>query len=621
MFFSSHVHIFQFTRDRVADRRTSHSPLNFIVLANQLDTRVETSLDIRLELIQPPRDINKLRMHKSHLYKAKNQAQSDDTSLDPDTVEVRAVVFCAEALKNRATQTRDPEKEAQAMSYVRALVEANEDSPTPSPPNPGTYLANKLEAVQTPCTLCIGREYKRLTRGPQKTKAKSKGKSKATGSHPDKANSTETDGQEPDKVESEQMNKEVSRASHRIVTMQVKTQALVDWQLPTSQTTDSAAQLMRAPPAPLPHSDSDNESSDADGKKKKKLPLPPVDEGTIAVDMALRICCYGRHIGENEGYWSVARIELCIRLTLTSLIFALVDHQRKVVGLTITDPFNINDNHKEKKNKDDDKNKKIQSPKPVIQTQGLPGEGVFPQQPGTSVFPQQPSASVVQPQLLQSRSAPNLSAMPQDFNFQQVYQTFIYNYSTPPELNNIPNNFPPVPATIAPNRSRAASPSAAGNPAKRQRAKGNDWRVPNNLMMTPIPSEPARPKQQTATFNFHTLDGANFNNMNHAHLDGNVNAGGHLSGGVHAGNFPGMEERPTYPGYCQNPSTSGMRQLQTGKYPIANNEITAPHSSYRYFFLYLFEYLTNDWAFWRVNNSCLQLDILNMFFLGSLHCM
>lgn len=462
-----------------------------------METRVETALDTRLVLVEPPGHVKRLRINKTHLYKAKNQAQSDDTSLAPDTVEVRAVVFCASSLKNPVTKTRDPEKEAQAMNYARALSEAKGgESPTLSS-SALSALAVNVEPIHTPCKLCIGREIKRLTRGPQTPKAKLKTKSEAT------------DGHDPSKVESEGMNDEVSKASRRMVTMQVKTQAVVDWQLPPSQTVDSAAQLLRAPPAPLPPS-SDDENLDVDSKKKKKLPLPPVDEGTIAVDMALRICCYGRHKNENEGYWSVAPAECCIQLTMTSVIFTMTDYLRKVVGQTMTVPLNINDSHKDKKyKKDDDKNKKAPPPKPVIETQGLPGEGVFPQQPSSSPF---------QPQLTQSRSAPNLSSAPQDFNFQQIHPTN-YTSPTPPEYNNFPNINYSVPATMTPNRSRAASPSAPTNPAKRQRAHGNDWRIPSSLVMTPVPSEPARPVQHAPMYNLHFTHTTNFNGMNSSDIN------------------------------------------------------------------------------------------------------
>ena len=463
--------------------------------ANGIETRVETALDTRVVLVQPPGNIKRLRMHPTHLYKAKNQAQSDDTSLDADTVEVRALVFGASSLKNPVTKTRDPEKEAQAMNYARTLSEATGGESALQSSSALSALAVNVEPIHTPCKLCIGREMKRLTRGPQIPKAKLKAKSKAT--------------DDPGKDESEGTNDEVSKAARRMVTMQVKTQAVVDWQLPPSQTVDSAAQLLRAPPAPLPPS-SDDENLEGDSKRKKKLPLPPVNEGTIAVDMALRICCYCRHKNEPEGYWSVAAAECCIWLTTTSVIFTMTDHLRKVVGQTMSVPLNINDSHKDKKyKKDDDKNKKAPPTKPVIETQGLPGEGVFPQQPSTSL---------VQPQLTQSRSAPNLSSAPQDFNFQQIHPT-MYTSPTPPEYNNFPNINYPVPATMTPNRSRAASPSAPTNPAKRQRARGNDWRIPNNLVMTPVPSEPVPPVQHAPMYNLHFTPTTNFNGMNSSDIN------------------------------------------------------------------------------------------------------
>ena len=563
-----------------------------------METRVETALDIRLVLIDPPSHINKLRMNKSHLYKAKSQAQSDDTSLASDTVEVRAVVFRAYALKNLVTQIRDPEKEAQAMNCARTLVEANEEESRSPSPSTSSEPTHKLEPIRTPCRTCINREKKRLNRGPQTPKAKSKAKSKAkteaktevTDGDVDEANSKDTDGQNPGKVESEEIGSEVSRASRRMVTMQVKAQALVDWQLPPSQSTGSAAQLMRAPVPPLPPSEDDDEELDGDGKKKKKLPIPPVDEGTIAVDMALRICCYCRHKNEDEGYWSVARIEPCIWLTLASIVFTLIDHHGKVVGLTITDPININDSHKDKKNKkENDKDKRTPPPKPVIQTQGLPGEGVFPQQPGTFVF---------QPQLPQSRSAPNLSAAPQGFHSRQLHQAmFNYVTQTPPEgttegtserppegtserspegiSERTPEVFsegtvPPEPlssvlATMTPNRSRPASPSAPTNPAKRQRAQGSDRRVPNNLVMTPLPSEAISAAQDTATITSHSPNSVSAYGSNNTPF-------GHLN----TDNFPTMAARRTNPAHRHSPSASVMRQNQAGKYSIANSGITAP---------------------------------------------
>ena len=523
-------------------------------------------------------------MNKSHLYKAKSQAQSDDTSLDSDTVEVRAVVFRAYALKNLGTQTRDPEKEAQAMNCARTLVEANEEESRSRSPSTSSESTHNLEPIQTPCRTCINREKKRLNRGPQTPKAKAKAKSKvkteATDGDVDKANSKDTDGQDPGKVELEEVNSEVSRASRRMVTMQVKAQALVDWQLPPSQNTGSAAQLMRAPAPPLPPSEDDDEELDGDGKKKKKLPIPPVDEGTIAVDMALRICCYCRHKNEDEGYWSVAPIESCISLTLASIVFTLIDHHGKVVGLTITDPLNINDSHKDKKNKRDDKDKKTPPPKPVIQTQGLPGEGVFPQQPGTFVF---------QPQLPQSRSAPNLSAAPQRFHPRQL-QGAMYRYvtQTPPEGTSegtertsegtsertpevssegtiAPDFLTSVLAAMTPNRSRPASPSEPTNPAKRQRAQGSDRRVPNNLVMTPLPSEAVPATQDTATSTSHDPNSVTAYSLNDAPF-----------GGLNTENSPTMAARRTNPAHRRIPSGNVMRQFQAGKYSIANNGITAP---------------------------------------------
>ena len=495
-------------------------------------------------------------MHKAHLYKAKNQAQLDDTSPDPDTVEVRAFVFGASALEDPATGNLDAEKVARAMELVRGLVEGEEDKIPTLSPDASSVSADKVVPIQTPCKLCIGREIKRLTRGPQTPKAKSKAKSKATnGQDLDKARLEETDGQQPGQVESSERNDEVSRASRRMVAMQVKTQAVVDWQLPHSQNMDSAAQLMRAPPASLPRSDGDDGELDADGKKKKRLPIPPIDEGTIGVDMGLRICCYCRHNNEPKGYRSVARLQCCIWLTVISVIFILSDYRRKVAGMTITHPLNINDSHKEKKSQDADKNKKTLPPKPMIQTQGLPGEGVFSQEPGTCLL---------QPHLPQSHSAPNLSTALPEFNIQPNVKAY-YGNSTPPELANFPSMNNSVSATMTPNRSRAASPSAPTNPPKRQRGQGNGRIIPKNLMMTPVSSEPAPTAPPTATFHFRSANTTMFNETNFA-----------PDGGVTMGELQKTAIPQASRAHHQTPSGRVTRQDSAGKFSIANSGTIPP---------------------------------------------
>ena len=476
-----------------------------------------------------PSNIERLQIHNSHLYKAKNQAQSDDTSPDPDTLELQAFVFGVSALEDPATGNLDTEKGDRAMEIVRALVEAGEDEIRTLSPGASSALDDTIMLIQTPCKLCTARETKRLTRGPQTAKAKSKAKSKATdGQDLDQAKLEETNAQQPGKIESSEKSDEVSRASRRMVAIQVKSQAVVGWQRPHSQNMDSATQLMRAQPASLTRSDGDDGELDAHGKKRKKLPMPPIDEGTIAVDMGFRICCYCRHMNETKGYQSVARLQCCIWLTVISVVFCLKDSQGKVVAMTITYPLNINDSHKEKKSQDVDKNKKTLPPKPVIQTQGLPGEGVFSQQPGTFSL---------QPHLPQSRSAPDLSTALPDFNMQEYVKGY-YGNSTPPELTNFASMNNSVSVTMTPNRSRAASPSAPTNPPKRQRGQGNDYIIPNSLAMTPIPTAPP-----TGTFHFRSA-----NNTSAA--------------------MPQASQA-----HHQTPSGRVIRQFPASKFSIANSKI------------------------------------------------
>lgn len=260
--------------------------LDFCVLADHRSTRVETALEIRLQLNNPPPGIKRLRIHKSHLTKFIPQQDYKTKPFENDTVEVRGIVFFAQAMNSF-------EKTFNALSKARAMLqmveEEKENIPTAKPPPAGdvAYTTHINSPVETPCMLCCDREKKRLLRSWKE--------GKDCDENPEWAGVT----------------------GKHILTMNIRTM-MADWQLPPSQSTRSARQLMSAPRVPKMPQKSSQKSSrksspqvEGQGDKKKKKnkepkeppkPMPPVEEGTIAVDIPMRICCYARHHHENEGF-------------------------------------------------------------------------------------------------------------------------------------------------------------------------------------------------------------------------------------------------------------------------------------------------------------------------------
>lgn len=148
----------------------------------------------------------------------------------------------------------------------------------------------------------------------------------------------------------------------------------------------------------------------------------------------------------------------------------------------------ITDGHKDKKDK---KAGNFPNDIPDVGSQGVPGAGVL--------YPQ----SVHAPHLPQSYSTPNLVAAGQGFGYQQTYghPSFIHPM---PFAHGPPNVGYGQSATVTPNRSRPASPSAPTSSAKRQRADGPQ--VPDGLRMTAISD--ARPSvHQFTPYNWNGVSG------------------------------------------------------------------------------------------------------------------
>jgi len=223
---------------------------------NRLSTRVETALDIRLVLTEPPVGISKLRIHEDHLTKMK-QIKDARGPLTSDTLELHVTAFCHTAIKTATDRQLAMNK---ALTRQPTAVFHGKQSQTDRSPSNETNDYKPLEGSPMKiCDGCITREAKRLCRSKRK--------------------SDETD-------------EWLFKASHCLLSF--NNLPVVDWRSPNSKNT--AEQLLRQQPA-VEH---------VEGKKKekseKKLPMPPIDAGTVGADVQMRICCYCRHQHEATGF-------------------------------------------------------------------------------------------------------------------------------------------------------------------------------------------------------------------------------------------------------------------------------------------------------------------------------
>lgn len=270
--------------------------LHLEFVADRSSTRVETCISGRLVIRHPRDGIEKLRLHRNHAYKPKHFGQLDSTKMAADTLQLRATAFSSLAMK-------DPTKRAAALARAKAPGEVFDDEdPSPSPGRDDsikddTIKAHAGEPIQV-CPLCTKREAVRLQRSWPKLE---KGESRTP---------------EEEAFLAENAPKPVKIAPQK---------AIESWKRPLSCTTSSAQQLNDAPsvrrPARRPKAKKskakskakskvksneeegeDEEEGEAGKKKEKKLPPPPAEEGTIAVDFSLRVCCYCRHHKEPEGF-------------------------------------------------------------------------------------------------------------------------------------------------------------------------------------------------------------------------------------------------------------------------------------------------------------------------------
>ena len=233
----------------------------FDLKSSRTGTRVETALDVRLILTDPPTGIMKLRVHEDHLTKVKH-LKDRLTPLSSDALELRATVFCHTAMQTtndiQNAMNRAVGREADTSGNSGQIKIEN----SPSSEN-SDYRPLEGDPVRI-CEGCVSREAKRLRRS---------------------------------KLKSEETDEWLFNASHR--TLVFNNGQTVEWKFPHS--TNAAEQLLAQP---LPTHTAPDDEKDEDGKRRvaRKLPPPPVEVGTIAVDLAMRICCYCRHQHESTGF-------------------------------------------------------------------------------------------------------------------------------------------------------------------------------------------------------------------------------------------------------------------------------------------------------------------------------
>lgn len=230
----------------------------FDLKSNRTGTRVETALNVRLILTELPAGITKLRLHEDHLTKAK-QLKDSHLPLPSNHLELRTTVFCHSAL-----HTTDDVREAFSIAAsIKADPPYDEEEDTDEK-SPTKDKSDQKHLTVTPvriCTGCVGREKKRLKRSKEKPH------------------------------ETPEWLHKTSRCTVAFISLPV-----VDWK--SNRSTNAAAQLLAQPEMPT----GGDKDGDNGKKPQKKLPPPPVDPGTVAADVEMRICCYCRHQNEPTGF-------------------------------------------------------------------------------------------------------------------------------------------------------------------------------------------------------------------------------------------------------------------------------------------------------------------------------
>ena len=230
----------------------------FAIMSSRTGTRVETALDVRLVLADPPPGITRIRIHEEHLTKVKH-LKDRHLPLSPDILELRVTVFCASALKS-ASDIQIAMNRAVNRDNPRCHPHAK-DAGSPSKGS-GEYRPLEGTPVQI-CEGCVSREAKRLRRS---------------------------------KPKNEETDEWLHDASRR--TLVFNNNQLVDWKSPNSS--NAAEQLLAQPPPP--RVTAPGKEGEAAKAAVRKLPPPPIEPGTIAADLAMRICCYCRHQHESSGF-------------------------------------------------------------------------------------------------------------------------------------------------------------------------------------------------------------------------------------------------------------------------------------------------------------------------------
>lgn len=247
----------------------------FVVLATKLTTRVETAIGIRLQLRPPPNGISKLRLDEDNFNKYKKFKELEK-SPTPDTLILHAMAFNNTRIKTSSDVEAALKRAASPESRTEPSIDGTETVSDDGRRSPRPAL------IERTCDRCRKREALRCNRGGVNVE-----------------------------------NREEAPGADKMVLFNDPA-PIIEWK--THQATsarDSKAPYQGQGCSSLrtgrgrkgQDKFSAKDKSNGKDKKKKngddseKLPTPPVDPGTCAVDLKMRVCCYCRHQGDDcDGF-------------------------------------------------------------------------------------------------------------------------------------------------------------------------------------------------------------------------------------------------------------------------------------------------------------------------------
>ncbi|KAF2836918.1 hypothetical protein M501DRAFT_1018330 [Patellaria atrata CBS 101060] len=345
-------------------------------------SRVETQINIKLKLHPMPPGIKKLHLPTHTISKPKMLAKT--VARSPDTLELYTSLVCTSAMRN-------PEFEQRALARAAGQGDIVNSGARRLPSTEVTQETDDVDDPDKPlnggevriCSNCINRERKRASRKRVK------------------------------KQEDEELWN--SYENDRVIVF--NTVEYKEWQT--------------VPPTEL----------------NLETPSSQVHpEGTMQIEVPMRIACYCRHQSEKAGF---------------QVIFTIKDHEDRLVAQGMTQSILITDDHK------------THAPSSTVPMQGNPFTDMS-QHPNT--FMQQSEMMESQPVFRHRpyHSTNDLASL-RGGNFQQTY------------FNSNPTIPPSVAGAMTPrNLSRQASPTAQIGPSKKRKQSSSIQKIPSALTMTQV---------------------------------------------------------------------------------------------------------------------------------------